>query len=327
MANEGGRVLTLTMNPSLDKSTETERVGPGRKLRCGPIRHEPGGGGINVSRVLRRLGQPTVSAYVCGGSMGEELARLLDEEEVAQHAIPIEPSIRESLMVMESGSNQQYRFAFPGPELGTADVKRCIDAMIDLARDARVVVFSGSLPPGVPSALYRELAERLTNGDRRVLVDSSGAALKESLDAPVFLIKPNLGEFERLVGTSLPNDEAIARAAQRLIKETSVRHIAVSLGAGGMALAGGDRFVRIASPTVRIRSRVGAGDSAVGGIAYGLANGMSVYDAVQVGVSAGAATVMSPGTHLCQRADVERLFEGLSGRPLEPAGPGESERS
>ncbi len=327
MTAEDGRVLTLTMNPSLDKSSETDRVNPGRKLRCGPIMREPGGGGINVARVLERLGQPTTAVYVYGGATGDELAELLGDEQVRQCAIRIGAPIRESLMVMESGSDQQYRFSFPGPELPGADVKRCVDAMVDLATGSRLIVLSGSLPPGVSSGFYREMAGTLGRGGRRIIVDSHGAALKEALSEPVFLIKPNLGEFEDLVGESLPNDDAIERATRRLIEETAVEHIVVSLGAGGVALAWEDRFERIPSPTVQIRSRIGAGDSAVGGIVYGLAKGMSVYDAAQVGVAAGAAAVMSPGSQLCRRGDVERLFEGLTGRSLETGRASSEDRS
>ncbi len=323
MTEGGAAVLTLTMNPSLDKSTETDRVDPGRKLRCGRIEREPGGGGINVSRVLRRLGRPTTAAFVRGGAKGEELQRRLSEEGVDQHPIPIGSSIRESLMVVESASGQQYRFAFPGPPLEASDVKHCLEAMRQLAPSHPVIVLSGSLPPGVPTAFYRELSERLSEDGARVIVDSSGEALRHATGAAVHLIKPNLGEFEALIGRSLPDDEAIETAARAMVRETPVSHIVVSLGAGGVALASEDGFERIASPTVPIRSRVGAGDSAVGGIAYGLVRGMEVPDAVRIGVAAGAATVMSPGTNLCRRDDVFRLYRGMTGTAL-PAGRGEA---
>ena len=223
-------------------------------------------------------------------------------------------------MVMETISNQQYRFSFPGPRLEASEVERCIAAMRALAPESRVIVLSGSLPPGVPSSFYGRLITELASENRAVVLDTSGEALKEALGSPVFLIKPNLGEFEDLVGKSLPDDRAIADAARRLIDESSVEHVVVSLGAGGVAVSWGDRFERIASPTVPIRSRVGAGDSAVAGMAYGLAHKMNVYEAAQLGVAAGAATVMSPGTHLCRSSDVERLYRDMTGRVLSERG-------
>ena len=322
MTDRGEQVVTLTMNPSLDKSTETERVDPDRKLRCGPITREPGGGGINVSRVVHRLGHPTVAVYPSGGSMGEDLNRLMAEESAHTRTVPVGPSIRESLMVMETASRAQYRFSFPGPTLDDSEVKACLDVVCELAADRRVVVLSGSLPPGVPAGLYREIAEALSSDDCMIVVDTSGQPLKEAVEGPVFLIKPNLGEFEELMEASLPNDEAIADAARDLVRRTALEHLVVSLGAGGAVVVSGERFERISSPTVPIRSRVGAGDSAVGGIAYGLARGMTVGRSARVGVAAGAATVMSPGTSLCQRSDVDRLFQGMTGEPL----PGGRER-
>jgi 6-phosphofructokinase 2 len=309
-------ILTLTMNPSLDKSAATKQVIPDRKVRCGVQLLEPGGGGINVARVTHRLGWPTLAVYPCGGTHGDTVVDLLEKEGVPQEPIRIEKAVRDSVMIMEESTGHQYRFSFPGPSLSTREQDRIRDLVAERVGGSSVLVLSGSVPPGVDAAFYRELVTDDLSGSCRVVVDSSGATLREALNGNVFLIKPNHREFEEIAGRSLPDDEAIAEAARRVIDETGVRYIAVSLGAGGVALAGGGRFVRIASPTVPIRSRVGAGDSAVGGIAFGLAHGLDAHASVQLGVAAGAATVMSPGTNLCRREDVRRLFEAVSGRQL-----------
>lgn len=307
-------VLTVTLNPSLDKSAETDRVIPDTKLRCGPMAREPGGGGINVSRVLHRLGQPTTAAFISGGVEGDEVRDLLDAEGVDQCPICIGGTIRESFMVVESTSGQQFRFAFPGPRLVEHDVARCREAIETAAKGSGLIVFSGSLPPGVPSAFYRDLANVLATPTRRIILDTSGHALRQALEGEISLIKPNLREFEALVGHALPDDAAIDRAALELVSASAVGHIAVSLGAAGVALAGRDRVVRIAAPTVPIRSRVGAGDSALAGIVYGLAQDLDVREAAEIGMAAGSATVMSEGSRLCRKEDVAHLYEGMTGR-------------
>ena len=303
-------VATLTLNPSLDRSSEVEQVVPERKLRCAEPAHEPGGGGINVARAIRRLGGEATAAWASGGATGELLRALIEQEQVPQTPVPIDALTRQNLMIHESSSGQEYRFGFPGAHLTSAEVDRCCAALRELEPRAQLVVLSGSLPPGVPADLYARIANE--SAPARVVVDTSGDALRRAVQhGGLFLIKPNKHELEQLAGDALESDEALERAARRLVDDGQVEVVMVSLGAAGVLVVSGAGAQRVRSPTVQIRSKVGAGDSTVAGVVLGLARDWELPDAVRLGVAAGAAAVMTPGSELCRREDAERLLECL----------------
>lgn len=302
------RVVTITLNPALDVSTTTEHVTPEHKLRCQAPDYDPGGGGINVARAITRLGGPAVALYTCGGPYGEMLKRLLDREGVRHQPVPIEGLTRESLTVIEASTNRQYRFGFPGPTLREEEWQPFLDYLATVDDPPDYVVASGSLPPGAPVDFYARLARVVRERGGRLVVDTHGQPLCEAAEAGVYLLKPNLRELGQIVGREIKSDAEIVAAGRDLIDDGDNEVVAVSLGAGGAMLITHDDVQRVRSPTVPIRSRIGAGDSMVGGMVYALAQGMSLLDAVRLGVAAGAAAVMTEGTDLMHRDDAERLF-------------------
>jgi 6-phosphofructokinase 2 len=303
-------ILTLTVNPSVDASCAVDRVVPNRKLRCTRPRREPGGGGINVARAVHILGGEAAAVWARGGPTGDLLAQLLDDANVSHVPVSVSGTIRESLMVYEESSGSQYRFQMPGPELDAQSLDRLARAVTERSPSPQYVVLSGSLPPGVPDDFYARLATAL-GPDVRVVVDTSGSPLRRTVERGVFLIKPNLGELAELVGAPLESDADVMAAARRLLEPEAAHAVAVSLGAGGAMVVTRDGCDHIRSPTVPIRSRVGAGDSMVAGTVLALARGMPVGDAVRFGVAAGASAVMTPGSELCRRDDTERLYADM----------------
>lgn len=301
------RVVTLTINPALDTSTEVDHVVVDRKLRCGVPTHEPGGGGINVARVLRTLGTPVVACYPAGGPIGEIFTELLANEGVDRQLIPITGWTRENFTVRESASNQQYRFTLPGPTLSPEEHARCLDTLASFTPAPEYVVVSGSLPPGVPDDFYAQVIRRERERGVRVVVDSSGEPLRLAAREGAYLLKPNLRELESVVGRDLPTEADQEAAAREMLSHGANDVVVVSLGAGGALLATREATVRLRAPTVRVKSRVGAGDSMVAGIVHGLVRGDSVESAIHLGIAAGAAAVMTAGSQLCRREDVERL--------------------
>jgi 6-phosphofructokinase 2 len=303
-------IVTLTMNPALDKSTSTHHVIVEEKLRCHALRLDPGGGGINVARAIHQLGGESLPFYVAGGMNGQVLQKLLQEQQMEQHPIDIAGDTRESFTVFEETTTRQYRFNLPGPNLSEAEWQSAIDAIANLNPRPSYIVASGSLPPGVPDNFYVRLAERVAEWSPKLIVDTSGVPLQCVVDecAPVFMIKPNHGELGALVGRTLVDDEDILKAARQLLARCRIEILIVSLGAGGILMITHNKAIFVRAPTVPIRSKIGAGDSTVAGITLGLVRGLSVVDAVRFGVAAGSAAVMSDGTGLCSREDTERLF-------------------
>jgi 6-phosphofructokinase 2 len=304
-------IATLTLNPSIDKSTHIERVVPEQKLRCKATRYEPGGGGINVARAVTKLGGESAAFYTAGQSPGQMLQNLLEREGVDQYPISIEGRTRESFTVYEESTGQQYRFSVPGPKLSETEWQQCLDEFFSQNAESEYLVVSGSIPRGVPKDFYARMAKRAKQKDTKLILDATGDPFVLAVREGVFLIKPNLREFRKLAEKDVAIESQYVELARQLISSGQSEVVVVSLGAGGALLVEQNGHKRLCAPVVPIKSKVGAGDSMVAGIALGLARGYSIVDAARFGVAAGTAAVMTPGTELCTRRDAERLFDSM----------------
>lgn len=304
-------IVTLTVNPSLDVATAAERVVHTRKLRCDQPRREPGGGGINVARAVRNLGGHALALYPAGGPNGRMLQDLVERDDLDHRPIPIAGHTRANVTVLDRSNGDQFRFVMPGPELSEDEQSRCLAEIEKLDPPPDFLVASGSLPPGVPDDFYRRVAEIGQRLGTRVVIDTSGPALRNVARSGVYLLKPNLRELAELTGRELRSEADQNDAARALVRDGFAEVALVSLGAGGVLLATDETTTRRRAPTVRIRSRVGAGDSMVAGVVLALDRGESIAQAACWGVAAGTAAVMTPGTELCRREDAERLFEQM----------------
>jgi 6-phosphofructokinase 2 len=306
------KITTLTMNPVIDKSSTVEHVVAERKLYCAPPRFEPGGGGVNVARAIKKLGGVSEILYPAGGLTGERLKQLLDEEGLDHRPFPIAGAIRESLVILEESTGQQYRFGMPGPELKTTEWQQFLQELSSVEPSVDYLVASGSLPPGVPADFYAQAARIGKKRGTKTIVDTSGESLELALKEGVYLIKPNIREFRDLVGADNKEDAQIKAEARKIVKGNGCEVIVVSLGAAGALVVAEELAEHIRPPTVPIVSKVGAGDSMVAGIVLGLAQGRSLREALCFGLAAGTAAVMTPGTELCRREDAQRLFEHMT---------------
>lgn len=306
-------IVTLTLNPAVDKSCTVDQVAPEKKLRCREVHHEPGGGGINVARAVGRLGGEATAYWTCGGALGALLNNLLDEEGIEHRPLPIGAMTRENVTVSEESSGQQFRFAMPGAPLTEEEVQSCLQRLPALDPPPEYLVLSGSLPPGVDKALYSRIS-RAMPPSCRVILDTSGASLQLGVEAGIFLVKPNIRELRELTGRIIEGDAQIGEAAETLIREKKAQVVVTSLGRAGVHLTTAEEHRHIRAPVVKIRSKVGAGDSMVAGIVLGLSRGDSIIEAVHLGVAAGAAAVMTEGTQLCRRDDTERLYNNMHRR-------------
>lgn len=301
-------ICTLTMNPALDLATETERVVPTHKLRCDSARHDPGGGGINVARVIHSLGGQAHAVYPAGGPTGELLTQLLEGAGIRQVPVPIAGLTRENVTVNETSSGREFRFVLPGPALSADEQQRCLKATSTLTPRPEYLVASGSLPPGVPPAFYARLARQARQAGVKLVLDTSGEALREAAREGVYLLKPNLRELSGLVGRELGGEDDRLAAVQGLLAAGSAEIIVLSLGAEGALLVSEQGSVRLPALEVPVRSTVGAGDTMVGALVHALARGWRHADALRLGLAAAAATLLLPGTALCRREDVDRLY-------------------
>lgn len=298
------KIVTLTVNPTIDKSSRVDSVASEIKLRCEPPEFHPGGGGINVSRAVKKLGGESTAIYSAGGGSGMMLTQLLQAEGIATKAISIEAMTRENLTIYENSTGLQYRFGMPGPEI--SDWERFIDATVE--ENADYIVASGSLAPTMPNDFYKQLALRVQATDSKLIVDTSGIALEACSSAGVFLLKPNLRELELLSGKAYESEAQMLTVVREMIAAGMAEVFVISMGSAGAMMITADEAVNMRPPVVPIQSKVGAGDSMVGGIVWSLSNSDDLATAVRYGIAAGSAAVMTEGTELCRAGDVHDIF-------------------
>ncbi len=306
-SNTAGSTVTLTMNPAIDVSTSTARVMSEHKLRCGPSRIDPGGGGVNVARTIHRLGGEALAIYAVGGLTGATYRQLLEAEGVPSLAVPIAGTTRESFTVDETDSGEQFRFVLQGPEFSEAEWRSCLAALDAAIVPGGYVVASGSLPPGVPMDFYARVARLAHSRGARSVVDASGEALDEAVAEGVFLVKPSRRELGELVGRELVGEQDEVDAASELVVRGSAQLVALTLGKAGAVLASAEGVIRLPVPKVRVRSAVGAGDGFLGAFVWRLSQGRDPESAFRTAVAAGSATASTVATEMCSLADVEAL--------------------
>ena len=305
-------IVTITPNPAVDLSTAIEKIVPVYKLRGTLQRRDPGGGGINVARVIKRLGGDVSAIYPIGGATGDSLRRLVEQEGVASRTFAIAEETREDFFVSEISTGQQYRFILPGPKLAESEWRECLDLLFRTEPFPRFVVASGSLPGGVPDDFYARVARIAKERGAKMILDTSGAALPAAVAEGVYLIKPDLREMRELTNSEPASVDEWESAAKVIVRSGKVAVIALTMGHLGAALVTRDRALRAPPLAITPVSAVGAGDSFLGALIYGLASGARLDDAFRLAVAAGAAALLNPGTELCRPGEVKRLAEAVT---------------
>ena len=305
-------LVTLTMNPAIDIATSVYAVVPTVKLRCADLVRSPGGGGINVARVLSRLGHEVVALYPAGGPTGERLTLLLGEEGIVSKVVTISGETRESFTILEGASGKEYRFVLPGPAFSISEASMMLAALetLEKAPDHRFVVLSGSLPEGVSEEFYAKAAEIARISGAKVILDTSGPALAQALKkGGLTLIKPSLRELSELVKRPLDSQSERLAACREIMAVGGVEFVALTMGSEGAMLVGRDVALYAPAVPVEVNSAVGAGDSFLGAMVAALAEGAKPREAFRRGVAAGSAALLLPGTSLCRNEDVDRLVD------------------
>ena len=255
-------IVTITLNPAVDLSTSVDRIQPVAKLRGKSQRRDPGGGGINVARVIRRLGGDAHAIYPVGGAIGGLLRQLLDQEGVVSQTWTIAGETRENFFVDEISAGKQYRFILPGPRLHVRrNGNECLSLVSAIEPFPRLLVASGSLPEGVPLDFYARVARIARQRGAGFVLDTSGPALAAAVAEGVDLIKPNLREMRELSGSDPSDAYAWEAAAKALVASGKAAIVALTMGHLGAALVTRNEVLRAPPIPITPRSAVGAGDS------------------------------------------------------------------
>jgi len=305
-----GKILTVTFNPTVDASCETDIIRPTHKVRTREESFHPGGGGINVARIVERLGGSVTALYARGGVMGAVLDQLLEKRGIKSKIVAVEGNTRINNVIHEVSTGMEYRFIAEGPVLTEKEWRKCIAETEKLEWDWLVV--SGSLPRGVPLSVYDDYTKIAKKRGASIVLDTSGKGLQHILrHGGATLIKPSQGEFEACMERSFHSVPEMAAAAQQLVHKGVAEIIAITLGHQGAVLATASKTLYLPSPAVKVFSASGAGDSFTGGMVYALSKSIDVEDSFRLGIACGSAAVMEKGTSLCQVENIRRLYQDL----------------
>jgi len=304
-------IATLTMNPAVDIAYDTDRLVPDHKLRTDPEQYDPGGGGINVARVIAQLGGAARAYYLAGGVMGAVMDDLLRRERVDCRRIDVGGNTRVSIAVYERETGRQFRLVPPGPSISEAEWRMCLERLREVECD--YLVLSGSLPIGVPDDFYARVQEAVRERGIEIILDSSGESLRCALEkGGLLLVKPSRRELEQVAGRELKTVSQIAAAAHGMVTKGQASLVAVTLGAEGAMLAQRSGVLHMPAMPVTARSTVGAGDSFLGAMTMALAELRDPVEAFRFGMAAGTAAVLNQGTALARPADVERILATMA---------------
>ncbi|WP_337042401.1 1-phosphofructokinase family hexose kinase [Emticicia sp. 17c] len=304
------KIVTLTVSPAIDKSTHFAGLVAEQKIRCETPHFDAGGGGINVSKAIARLGGNSLAVFTVGGASGELLEELVKKEGIDYKTIKTKSWTRENFIAVDTLTNAQYRFGMPGPEITDDEAQAILTALEETKPD--FLVASGSLSPGLEDDFYEKVATIATNIGAKLIVDTSGTPLERAIDKGVFLLKPNVGELARLVKAESLEINEVDDAAREIINKGKCEIMVVSLGAQGAVLVTKDICEHIPAPPVQKKSTVGAGDSMVGGMVWALSAGKSVSKMLHWGVACGSAATMNEGTQLFKQDDVHKLLNWIN---------------
>lgn len=307
------RIVSICLNPTIDVYSEADAIFAFSKVRTHAQKISPGGGGVNVARVLSDFQVSCELIYMSGGATGILLDHELQHYDIHKRAFKNDSPTRVAYTVHLPSKQQEFRFVPDGPVVSPETWRQLLKHVSSIALDEHdVVVASGSLPTGIPDDAYAQIAEVVRHAGARFVLDSSGLGLSRALEGrhEIFLIKPSLRELQHLADKKLDESEA-REFARQMVADGRARNVAVSLGSHGAFMVTQDGVLRSPAQLVKVHSAVGAGDSFVGAMIYSLSQGHTIETAFHYGLAGGAAAVMTTGDQLCKPEDVQSLYQAM----------------
>lgn len=304
-------ILTVTVNPAIDVATSAPHVVPGPKLRCGPARIDPGGGGINVARAIARFGGSAQAVMAVGGPTGKTLVSMVRAEGVVPIPVTVSGRTRQNLAVTDEATGEQYRFSLLSDEWSALDQNNVINTIKSYAPQDGLVVLSGGLAPGMSVDFHARLQLVLRNTATRIILDTCEPALSYVIansTTPYHVLRLDQHEASLAAGRDLSDLAENFAFGERLIAGGVAEIVVIGHGAKGSVLVSRDMRLFCHSAKVQVASKIGAGDAFVGGFTLSMARGEPLQDALRWGVAAASATVATPGTAMCTLAEAEALL-------------------
>ncbi len=299
-------IYTVTLNPALDKTVEILSLTVNSVNRITAMRTDPGGKGINVSKVIGKLGKKSIAIGILGGDTGRAIQSALDAMGLESCFQFVDGETRTNLKIIDPVNHTNTDINEPGVTVSGELLDKLLQELLKKINAGDIVVLSGSLPMGAPMDTYRTWAGACKEAGAKVILDADGELLAAGVQASPYLIKPNNHELSRLFGRILKTPEELEKAARELMAEYGIEKVVVSMGGDGALYVTEDETFYAEGLDVPVGSTVGAGDSVVASLAVAEESGMSLEETVRLSTATGAANVMCSGT---QAAEYEVIGE------------------
>ncbi|MCG0276601.1 MAG: 1-phosphofructokinase [Thermosediminibacteraceae bacterium] len=299
-------ILTVTLNPSVDRSYRVDNFQVGKIFRAQEENSVAGGKGINVTKVIKTLGEEVIATGFLGGKAGEFIEEELRKIGVECNFIKIEGETRTCIAILDPVANTQTEILEKGPYVSQDDIEKFLDNFEEISKSCNIIVASGSAPSGVPEEIYVELINIAKRNGAKLILDTSDTYLSNAIKAKPFMIKPNKAELEKLINKELKDIEEIKKTAIEL-HQSGIPIVSVSLGDEGSIISCDEGVFIAIPPQINVVSPVGSGDSYVAGMAVGIKRGLSIVDAAILATACGTANAMHYKTGYVTREEVEYL--------------------
>ena len=300
-------IVSITFSPTIDKSVSILRMLPETKMKCSNLELYPGGGGINIARVLTRFRADITALFPANNLSHSFFKNILATENVKNIIVECQSEPRESIEIYETVSGKQFRLVMPKSSLTANEWEELLKILAEIERIDYLVV-SGSFPSNSPTNIFERLNHFAQSKKAKLIVDTSGESLKMAIQEPLYLIKPNLEEFGYLIGNNQLKIGDLKEASKTFLEHSKCELLIISLGKKGAILCSKTETHHIKAPKVIVKSTVGAGDSMLAGVLYGLSLDKGLRECLEYGIAFGTATTMQNGTALCVPKDVEELL-------------------
>lgn len=302
-------IYTVTLNPARDRTVVIPDFAAGKVNRIKSFRDDPGGKGINVSKVIKSLGGRSVAMGILGGNTGEYIRKCLDDMSIENDFVFVDAETRTNIKVFDDMNLVTTDINEAGAPVDDITLDKVLERILNRAEEGDIVVFAGKIPTGAPSDLLYNWIGRLKENGVMSVLDADSKTLKEGVKAAPMLIKPNETELGELLGEKMDSLKKIHAGAKRVMTDYGIPFIAVSMGADGALFVTRNSSYRAMGLKIEAKSTVGAGDAMAAALAYGINSGMNEIDACRLSVAASAAAVMCEGTQSSDRETIDALYE------------------
>lgn len=309
----GGTVViyTVTMNPALDKTVEIPGFSVDQVNRIQSVRMDPGGKGINVSKVIQKLGGQSIALGILGGNTGKKIEEAIMKIGIASEFTFVPGETRTNLKIVDREKGTNTDLNEPGLQVNPQIADEILTSLEKKIQSGDIVVISGSIPQGITPACYETWTRRLKMVGAKVFIDADGPLLAQAVHAAPYLIKPNADELARLAGRPMDTQMDLLAMIEQLLKE-GIEMVVVSQGSQGAIYATRNMIIQAEGLKVPVGSTVGAGDSMVAAMAFACEKRMGLEETIRLSMATGAANVMCSGSQAAEYADIERLLGQVS---------------